>query len=253
MGSRVIFSLLLLLAGCYNSFPEADEDGASVPTPNITLAELHALCGEQTIDISANIVITGTVTATDQSGNIYKSYYIEQEGYGVQILEGLYDSYLRHPVGYQVNVALNGLSLSRYNGVLQIGIATDEYSYYALDYLTAEALIDQHIYLTASYEQPSPREVSIEDLNSSMCGSLIKIDSLTFINSEEENFPTWSGERYFCDRSLSQIIVETSSYANFSQIEIPSIECSITGILLQDDDSDEFIITMRDVEDITTL
>ena len=67
-------------------------------TPTHTIAELASLYKTgSTWKIDKNIVISGIVSTTDQPGNFYKSFYIQDETGGMEIKigkNGLYNDYL---------------------------------------------------------------------------------------------------------------------------------------------------------------
>ncbi len=241
---------------CYDSFKgECSLVGGDVPAPNITIKRLCAMLESDMLLIYDDIVVRGSVTSTDRNGNFYKTFIIEDDGYGLEIMEGVYDSYVRHDVGSVVSVRLQGLALSTYRGVHQVGVKSVEGSYYALDYLSAEAVIDQHIFSTYTYAEVEPYVVRFEDLNEQMCGRLVSIESLRHLPTEGDTQPyTWGSYQQFVDNFDNSIWVYTSDYANFSLLEIPQQRVSLSGILQYGSISgvsgaEQYILEMRGVED----
>lgn len=98
--------------------------------------------------------VRGRVSTTDQPGNFYKSFFIQDETGGMEIKIGknsLYNDYLP---GQTVYVKLNGLTLGMYGfktgnyggmGMTQIGF-TDPSGEYETSYLEIPLLIDYHIF-----------------------------------------------------------------------------------------------------------
>lgn len=105
-------------------------------------------------DILKGAVIKGVVSTTDQPGNFYKSFYIQDETGGLEIKlgkNGLYNDYLP---GQTVYVKLDGLTLGMYGyktgnyggmGMVQIGFA-DPSGEYETSYMEIAYLIDRHIF-----------------------------------------------------------------------------------------------------------
>lgn len=99
-------------------------------------------------------VLKGRVSTTDQPGNFYKSFYIQDETGGMEIKmgkNGLYNDYLP---GQTVYVKLDELSLGMYGyksgttyggmGMVQVGFI-DPTAEYETSYLESSLLIDTHI------------------------------------------------------------------------------------------------------------
>ena len=104
-------------------------------------------------DVLKGAVIKGVVTTTDQPGNFYKSFFIQDETGGIEIKvgkNGLYNDYLP---GQTVYVRLEGLTLGMYGyktgnyggmGMVQIGFA-DPSGEYETSYMEIAYLIDRHV------------------------------------------------------------------------------------------------------------
>ncbi len=248
--SSLTLLTVVVCIGCYNRFddPTASE-GVDIVT-NITTEELsRVLSADGYVDIDQEIKVRGNVSAHDESGNFYKSFVIENNGYGVEILEGLTDSYVRHQLGAEIVVDLNGLRVSRSRGVVQIGTATESSSYYSLDYLGHPYLVDQHITNTGYTSLVEPREFTLAELAAdpelatSLCGSLIRVTGVRYYPTDsEDDDGIWSGERRFIDATdpllddepSAAIWCYTSSYSTFSERDIPTNMGTLTGILQGD-------------------
>ncbi|MFR9660011.1 MAG: DUF5689 domain-containing protein [Rikenellaceae bacterium] len=241
-----------------NKFEEAPTEAQTTDSPfNITIEELHARTSAYDYyDITQDITISGSVTANDIGGNFYKSFVMEQGGYAVEVLEGITYSYIRFQEGYEVTVQLNGLRLARSGGVLQVGVATATGSYYDVDYMEHELMVDNHIVNTGNLSPIEPLTLSLEAVSGDegsytlkkLCGRLVTIEGLRYYDeSQTTNIAKWSGEQSFINSDSLELRCYTNSYANYSECEIPMGELSITGILEYDDyDTDECpMIKMR--------
>lgn len=245
----VAVAFVLVAGGCYNRFgsPSATEETPQVA--NITIGQLQTLLGssDDYADISSDLTIVGSVTAHDEGGNFYKSFMLEQGGYSVEILEGLTESHVRHGIGYQVAVRLQGLRVARSYGVLQVGVATSSGSYYDLDYLGHEYLVDQHITNTGIYAPVTPQEYTFDELidlgslSTSSSGRLIRVSGVRYY-AEDSDDGFWSGTHSFIsssdpltdDEPEATIHCYTSSYSTFAQQLIPTSTGTITAILQYD-------------------
>ncbi|MFR9593589.1 MAG: DUF5689 domain-containing protein [Rikenellaceae bacterium] len=245
-----------LMSGCYDSF----RGGGSIqvgpaPASNITIAQLHTMLESESMLVYDDFIVRGTVTSTDRYGNFYKTFVMEDNGYGVEILEGLTDSYVRHDVGSVVVVKLQGLMCSRYLGVLQVGAKASEGSYYTLDYLGVEQVVDEVVFNSGTYSSAEPYTVDVSGLDSSMCGRLINIESLLHTPGEDDTQPyVWGGYQQFVDNSGGSVWCYTSDYATFASLAIPQQSVSLCGVLQWGSISgvsggEQYIIEMRGVYD----
>lgn len=119
-----------------------------------TIAQLVALyTPEHPLLIEDDIVISGIVSTTDQPGNFYKSFFIQDETGGIEIKVGknsLYNDYLP---GQRIYVYCKDLTLGMYGfktgnyggmGMAQIGFS-DPSKTYETSYLESQMIIDDHI------------------------------------------------------------------------------------------------------------
>ncbi len=245
-----------LLSGCYDSFGDGgSEPTDDTPTPNVTTQQLSEMLESESLIIYDDMIVQGSVTSTDRNGNFYKSFIIERYGYGLEILEGLYDSYVHHDVGCVVSIKLQGLIISRYLGVLRVGVIPDEGSYYTSDYMSSDVVIDEHIFSSNEYEIIEPHVVEIGELDEDMCGRLICVESLQHLPSDSDTQPyTWEGYQQFVDNYGNSIWSYTSEYANFSLLSIPQDRVCLCGILQWGSISgvsggEQYILKMRGVDD----
>ncbi len=243
------------MGGCYDSFEgEGSLEAGNIPISNVTIEQLQAMLESESLLIYDDMVVSGAVTSTDQNGNFYKTFLIQQNGYGLEVLEGIIDSYIHHDVGSVVTLKLQGLMIAKYREVLQVGLESATGSYYTLDYLEAAQIIDKHIFNSYTYSEIEPYIITIPDLTETICGRLVCVESLLHIPDEDATQPyTWGGYQQFIDTSGNSIWCYTSDYANFSLLEIPGGRLSLNGILQKGSISgvsgDQYMLEMRGVYD----
>ncbi len=109
--------------------------------------------------ITENWVISGKVVSSDESGNVYKSLFIQDgnidDGTRAAIELRLFASnYLSYPEGSTVYVKLKGLSIGDYRGMISVGAhsysATDED--YVHTTIEGKIMLSEHIFLGESGE-----------------------------------------------------------------------------------------------------
>ncbi len=202
----LIAASVLLLASCESLIEEFQpvftgkyEDPDRVPPvqmqANCTIGELAAKYKTgKPWTIDENIVISGIVSTTDQPGNFYKSFYIQDETGGIELKigkNGLYNDFLP---GQRIYVDCRELCLGMYgyksgsgNGMVQIGF-NDPSGAYETSYLESSLLIDSHIYKGAIEEKVTPVVLEAKDIpgeyatqnSNPNIGKLVTIKNLTY-------------------------------------------------------------------------
>lgn len=227
----------------------------------------HTLGGKPTA-IMGDTVIRGIVVADDESGNIYKSIYIQDETGGVNLAIDQVNMYNIMPVGQEVYVEMKGLFIGDYNNGYQVGdTVTDpkyglemaRYNWANEEYRDAEGnYTRKHIYPNGKPDLskvPAPRIVeSSNAITSDMYCSLVTLKNIRFTDPKvATGLLPWSTKEQTVNRTAefadgSTIVVRTSGYSNFYADFIPTGVGSITGILSIFGSTKQFYI--RDRNDI---
>lgn len=164
-----LISVFCLLVSCQEFEPVFTEKYPlpkayeyTVPQANSTIAQLAANLprGNRVkdkslngVEIKENIIIEGRVSTTDQPGNFYKSFFIQDETGGMEIKlgrNGLYNDYLE---GQKIVIKCQGLYVGDYGsnkngngyGMAQLGY-TGEGTDYQTSYLEVPLLISRSIF-----------------------------------------------------------------------------------------------------------
>ena len=227
----------------------------------------HTLGGTPTAVVD-DVVIRGIVVADDESGNIYKSIYIQDETGGVNLAIDQVNLYNIMPVGQEVFVEMKGLFIGDYNNGYQVGdTVTDpkyglemaRYNWSNELYRDAEGnYTRKHIYPNGKPDLskvPAPRIVeSSNAITSDMYCSLVTLKNIRFTDPKvETGLLPWATKEQTVNRTAefadgSTIVVRTSGYSNFYADYIPTGVGSITGILSIFGSTKQFYI--RDRNDI---
>lgn len=154
-------SALVILAACEEFEPvltlEYDAPAHFKPqtlTPTHTIAQLASLYKtDKPFVVKENIIIGGRVSTTDQPGNFYKSFYIQDDTGGMEIKVGRNGLYNDYKPGQWVYVCCQDLTVGMYGyksgnyggqGMVQVGFS-DPSGSYETSYLEAPLLIDAHL------------------------------------------------------------------------------------------------------------
>lgn len=266
--SRYILTMalaVLIFVACHNNYPVPEyvepvfelADDETI----ISIEDLKArhIPGDKPDSIKDKVVVRGIVVGDDESGNIYKSLYIQDKTGGINFAIDHVNMYNLMPVGQEVYVRMKGLFIGDYNKGYQVGdtVTDQRYGLEMARYNWANELGPdsmRHFFLNGkpdSAKIPAPKIIeSANAVTSDMYGSLVTLKNVTFPAREAE-VVTWSVKEQNINRTArfedgSEIIVRTSGYCNFYADTIPLGTGSITGILSLFGTTKQFYIRSRD-------
>ncbi len=186
--------------------------------------------------ISADYIIEGTVTANDKTDNFYKSIIIQDSTAAVTIKLDGYNLFTKYPVGQKVGIALNGLWLSDYAGMTQIGIGVDR-SDPASPFLLGipQPLMNRYIGLLVGGKLMTPIQVLATGLVDSLKGCLVAIDQLEFVVSDtgkpySDLVNQLPASHTLRTCSIGNLYLRTSGFASFGNALTPRGNGRATGI-----------------------
>ena len=191
----IILAAAVLFAGCEEFQPvftgEYDKPAPAkvwtdadfgIITP---IATIKALYKDGPVDVVGNYVIKGQVVTSDKEGNVYKSFYIQDDTAGIEIKIGKNALYNEYKIGQWVYVDCTDLTVGAYEGMVQLGYK-DPTGEYETAYLEHSFLIDNHVFkgeMASEEEIIKPRLIDASSLyNEEYFGTLVTIKNLSYYN-----------------------------------------------------------------------
>ena len=198
----------LLLTGCYDS-RFGERSGGEEPEPaTATIAQLRQLYAGTTFVIATDVVVSGRVNTSDAEENFYRTFCVEEDGAGLEVMAGIDQLHNDFPPGSRVTLRLKGLALGESRGILQVGRKPAAGSGFATDYLGSKAALDAAVSRTGEAPQPvAPALLTIAELTPKRCGTLVRIDGLSY-TPEDLTPGTWAGYKRFTDAVTEDITLE---------------------------------------------
>ena len=130
-------------------------------TPISAVKQMYIDNNSKPYDIIDDCVIKGQIISSDKEGNVYKSFYIQDETAGIEIKMGKNGLYNDYKVGQYVYVDCCNLTVGAYEGMIQIGYK-DETGEYETAYLEHQILIDLHVFQGAMAAEDDIRHLRIQ-------------------------------------------------------------------------------------------
>ncbi|MCI1685371.1 MAG: DUF5689 domain-containing protein [Prevotella sp.] len=219
--------------------------------------------------INADVQIKGIVTGNDEQGNIYQEIAL-QDSTGallVCINAGGLHGYL--PVGQEILINLNGLYIGGYGqqcevGGIYVNTSTGAKSIGRMDRYTWE----NHVKLLGTVD-PSKAKDLTEDFDASKvtdagylndnCGKLMTIHNVALADADGKavyapndgsvQLTSNCANRPFQGYSSQNLVLRTSTYADFANAVMPTGKVDITGIFTRFKNT--WQILLRSTDDIT--
>lgn len=105
MRRLALLCVALLAAGCYDSrFGERGDDATPEPV-TATIRQLREKFAGTTFPVTGDIVVSGRVTTSDYDENFYRTFCIEEDGAGIEVMAGIDHLHNDFPEGCQVTGA----------------------------------------------------------------------------------------------------------------------------------------------------
>ena len=250
----------LALFACERDYdaPLLTEPEYTGPAANITISELRTQNAAATQDVPIIItqdqVLKAVITGNDESGNIFKKIYLQDETGAIEMEVDQSSVYNYYPVGQTVYVDLNGLSISVYGDEQQLG--------HPEGYLfrTPWEDFEKHVSKDGWANPENAKPVVIDDISTINAApdnykfKLVQFTGVTFQNGGKGIFAPEDGygEENITDSHGNTIMIRTSNYASFASNKLPEGKGNITGILGRFNGTWQLTLrTANDVSDFT--
>lgn len=279
----IMVMVATLMASCMGSdyaAPGLDPDNAPwgnneiTETNVVSIADLKAryastIASNGYVKIEEDMQIKGVVTGNDYAGNIYQQIPVQDEtgalvvGVSASALHGFL------PEGQEILIDLKGLYIGGYGEQCQIGSVytspntgktgigrMDRYTWQKHFRLIGEADVAKADALAEDFDPSKLTDASYMEANA---GKLMTIRRVSFLNADGKSvFAPDDGSvaltsncanRALREYSSKNIVVRTSTYADFAQEIIPEGTKDIKGIFTRYYDT--WQILLRSTDDIT--
>lgn len=279
----IMVMVATLMASCMGSdyaAPGLDPDNAPwgnneiTETNVVSIADLKAryastIASNGYVKIEEDMQIKGVVTGNDYAGNIYQQIPVQDETGALVIGISASALYGHLPEGQEILVDLNGLYIGGYGEQCQIGSVytspntgktgigrMDRYTWQKHFRLIGEADVAKADALAEDFDPSKMTDASYMEANA---GKLMTIRRVSFLNADGKSvFAPDDGSvaltsncanRALREYSSKNIVVRTSTYADFAQEVIPEGTKDIKGIFTRYYDT--WQILLRSTDDIT--
>lgn len=230
----------------------------------ISIANLKGLLvNGKVTQITSDIYVKGYVTSSDQTGNFYKEFFIQDAPSNptaaIKVVTEMVDSYNKFNIGREVYIKLKDLYIGESrtgDGVTAIG--GGEFSAGRLGTLTTKQT-DSHVLRAANSEEIVPIEVKFSEINDSHVGLFVKVQDAQFPTSLVGKTYVDSADQFDTQRLLescdgfgyTNFILETSAFAEFKFSVLPAGGGSISAVVSKTFDGSDLVLALNKPTDVS--
>lgn len=232
----LFLSGITFLNGCI----KGDLDQPPINIPRVDFSSNMTIAGLQTFfadsmhsaygQITKDIIIQGKVISSDQTGNIYKTIYLQDTTGGIVVELNSTTLYVTYKIGQRLYIKCKGMYITNYNGVIEIGA-----SYNGSVGQLQSTDFNTYLFKDSFPGNPyNPKIITIPEFSTPLVCTLVQIDSIQF-SSTDAGQPysslTATTNHTIQDNHGNSFILRTSNYASFATILTPTGTGSIVGVL----------------------
>lgn len=216
--------------------------------------------------LETDIYIKGYVSSSDRAGNFFKELFLqnapENPTSGIKIIINQVETHNQYNMGREVYIKLKGLYIGEErvgNGVITLGgtLQTNQFGTAVKRFTESQRI--QHLFRSATTEELVPVQLNFSQVNGSHVGIYVEFKDVEFADN-------LVGKRFFdsaqdfdtlrllqsCSGSIgySNFVLETSSFASFKDILLPTGNGMISGIITKTFDGSALVIALNAISDI---
>lgn len=250
--SILLLSLIFTLSSCMDETPDKPvliEPHYAGAARTHSIKQLKAMYTGTLKQIDSAVVISGVIVANDESGNIYKALFIQDETAGIKINLNKTSLNNTYKVGQRIYINCKALYLGEDDGVVQLG---DLYNN-GVGQLS-EIKIKDYLFLDGfpkAENTPAAKIItSSAQCNDSLVNCLVTLQNVSFVDDGQVySTSDKSTSRTINFEGGTTIVAYNSSYASFQASILPSGSGNVTGILSKYGSTWQILI--RSIDDVS--
>lgn len=268
MKTNNFYKICIFLIMMSMSLSCVQDDNFKAPTPkdgtdpgpeieaNITVAEVKELLSGDHTELTSDLILEAYVVSSDASGNFYKELYLQDHPTnptaGIRLALDSQGLYLTYDVGRKLFIHLEGLAIGKGNDdVITIGQSSE-------NEITGvgEPVIQDYITKSGVVATIEGKPVLFSDITEEHIGMYVSVSN-TQLNMAQLGLPFVEAGELFDTQHLLEsceegtlFLLETSAYADFSQLILPETAGTVSGIITKDYDGNELVLVLNEASDM---
>jgi len=236
-------------------------DGTLTP---LTISQVKDLLIPNDVNqITADVVVMGYVVSSDETGNFYQEFYMQDAPSnptsGVKVVLSNRDNYITYNIGRKIYIKLKDLYVGETNngdGVVAIGgkVAANGTE---IDPMT-ENQVAMHITRSNVVETIVPQMLTLPEINASHIGTFVTAMDVEFADNLIDQFYVDPTDQYDSQRTMqtcdgfdyANFTLETSTFASFKDLPLPTMNGNISGVISKDYNGNNLVMVINTPNDV---
>ncbi|WP_439129888.1 DUF5689 domain-containing protein [Polaribacter sp.] len=232
-----------------------------------SISDIKALyiSGNDPIQIVSDIVVKGYVISSDQEGNYFREFYMqdkpENPTAGIKVSLNLNDIYNKYNKGREIYIRLKNLYIGETNsgdGIITIGGKINIIDKREVESITQNQA-QNHIYRSSTTEMIVPKVVSLGGINNEEnIGTFVKIENAFFLGDvtgktfidPKDDFDTKRTIASCQGIGIVEVFLETSAFASFANNSLPRGGGSINAVVTKDFGGDFTVLVLNSKDNV---
>lgn len=236
--------------------------GTEISIPAVKSALLQEIenNGNNLLRFDADLYLSGFVISNDAAGNFFEELIIQNDSvageHGLKVLIDSSPLFQHFEFGRRIYIQLNGLTVGISSGQISLGFRNGN----RLGAI-AESRLFVHLVRDTIIAEIKPVIRSISELDENLINTYVRFEDVQFNRNEAlgDNPLTFSGEpgdQFDGERILEScienaaIVFSTSTFADFSSVQLPAGSGQVDGVFTYNFFGDEFNIVVNDLTDV---
>jgi len=211
--------------------------------------------------ILSKVYVKGYVVSSDESGNFYKEFYIQDAPTnptaGIKVVLNMSDTFTKFNFGREVYINLEGLFIGEtnsYDGIVALGGSENGSE---IESISVNQIINQ-VFRSENTMTISPLPVNVALVNNAHVGMFVQLDNMEFTASLAGESYVDSNDDFDSPRIMQScegigyknFILESSTFADFKNFILPTGNGVISGIITKDYDGDNIVMALNSPDDV---
>jgi len=218
--------------------------------------------------ITSNIYVKGYVSSSDEAGNFYKEFFIQDDPINptaaIKVMINASDIFGKYNLGREVYINLKDLHIGESrngDGVTAIGGVInadgDEVEEITENRANVQVLRSD-VTMTIT-----PLEVTFSQVSNQHIGMLVSVNNVQFPTSDIANgfsyvspYDDFDTQRTMesCEGfGFTSFKLETSTFANFKDVSLPAGGGTISGVITKTYDGSDMVMALNSVDDVSFI
>jgi len=213
------------------------------------------------VEITANLVVKAYVVSSDEGGNFFKEIYVQdhpsEPTSGMKVVIDRRELHNKYNFGRQVYIDLKGLYVGetrKWDGVIALGGGENKDQ--ELDPISEKKATE--VLLRGSNTLVTPSTFKLSELSDDHIGMFVRVEQVNFMIDDHgaplvDPYESYDSQHIIesCEGlQKTEFLLETSSFADFAQMPIPSKGGSIQGIITKTFNGSDLVLVLNQYQDL---